>query len=109
MIKSTLRNVLRSAENHDWRLALHLPQDRSSWSLTSKAVLEDPDDVDSDDPEALPDSVGQEGCVYAISMQDLRGVVENLKAQTREPSDEALFSALMYYLRNDAFIVVDGA
>lgn len=71
-------------------------------------ILEDPDDVDSDDPDELPESVKSAGFIYVIGMQDVQGIVANLKQQKNATSldEEDYFEAFIYYLKNDAYKVV---
>ncbi|WP_323637283.1 hypothetical protein [Pectobacterium polaris] len=104
MVQKNLREVLGDAENIDWRLALYLPKDVSAWGLNSLVVIEDPDDVDSCEPDEDPEIVKNAGYRYFMGIQSVQGIVSNTKSQINNVSDEELFSALMFYFENDAFI-----
>ncbi|MFP1762735.1 hypothetical protein [Lonsdalea quercina] len=104
MVPKNLREVLRDAGNIDWSLALYLPTDVSSWSLDSLAMIEDPDDVDSDDLDEDPDVVKDAGYRYVMGIQSVQGIVNNANLQKNNVLDEDLFKAFIYYFENDAFI-----
>ena len=104
MAHKNLREVLTKAESIDWRLALYLTDDVSAWNLDSLAMIEDPDDVDSDDPDEDPLVVKAAGYRYVMGCQSVKSIVDNAKAQRKNLSDEALFKCFMFYLENDAFI-----
>ncbi|ULR32526.1 hypothetical protein MJO48_07555 [Dickeya fangzhongdai] len=103
MVQKNLREILRDAKNIDWRLALYLPKDVSSWSLDLLVMVEDPDDVDSDDPDEDPDVVKDAGYRYVMEIQSIQGIVNNANLQ-KNVSDEDLFKAFIYYFENDDFI-----
>lgn len=104
MVQKDLREVLRDAGNIDWRLALYLPKDVSSWSLDSVVMVEDPDDVDSDYPDEDPDVVKDAGYRYVMGIQSIQGIVNNANLQKNNALDEDFFKAFIYYFENDAFI-----
>lgn len=104
MVQKNLREVLRDAGNIDWRLALYLPKDVSSWSLDSLVMVEDPDDVDSDDPDEDPEVVKDAGYRYVMGIQSIQGIVNNANLQNNNVLDEGFFKAFIYYFENDAFI-----
>ncbi|MEQ9770327.1 hypothetical protein ABRQ03_05610 [Pectobacterium jejuense] len=104
MVQKNLREVLRDAGNIDWRLALYLSKDISSWGLDSLVMVEDPDDVDSDDPDEDPEVVKDAGYRYVMGIQSIQGIVNNVNLQKNNVSDEDLFKAFIYYFGNDGFI-----
>lgn len=104
MIQKNLREVLRNVENIDWRLALYLSRDVSAWDLNSLVMIEDPDDIDSDDLDDDPEVVKNAGFRYVMGIQSLKGIVNNAKLQRNIVSDEDLFKAFIFYFENDAFI-----
>ncbi|GKW22344.1 hypothetical protein ACI51Z_16310 [Pectobacterium carotovorum] len=104
MVQKNLREILRGAESIDWRLALYLPKDVSSWSLDSLVMVEDPDDVDSDDPDEDPEVVKDAGYRYVMGIQSIQGIVNNANLQNNNVLDEDFFKAFIYYFENDAFI-----
>ncbi|KUI96673.1 MULTISPECIES: DUF7716 domain-containing protein [Vibrio] len=104
MFQKKLRDVLSNSENIDWRLALYLPKDVSSWSLDTLVIIEDPDDVDSDDEDEDPIAVKDAGYRYVLGIQTIQSIVNNLKMQKNNIRDGDLFKAFIYYFENDAFI-----
>ncbi|CAI2160475.1 Uncharacterised protein [Serratia fonticola] len=106
MITLKLAEVLDNPEGIDWRHALYLPSNKETWNINVLALVMDPDDVDSDEPDADPEEVKKMGYMYVLTMQDVNSVVENIREQKNIISSEELYEALMFYYRNDAFIVV---
>lgn len=106
MIQKNLKDVLNNANNIDWFLALYLPKDISSWSLDSLVIIDDPDDVDSDDPDEDPSAVKDAGYRYVLGMQTIQSIVNNLSLQKSNITDNDLFIAFMYFFENDAFIKI---
>ncbi|AOR64124.1 hypothetical protein KU73_12170 [Pectobacterium wasabiae] len=104
MVQKNLRAVLKDAENIDWHLALYLPKDVPAWSLDSLVMIEDPDDVDSDDPDEDPDVVKNAGYRYVMGIQSIQGIVNNAKCQLNDISDTSLFTCFIFYFEHDAFI-----
>ncbi|AFI89097.1 hypothetical protein F6Q07_06285 [Pectobacterium parmentieri] len=104
MGQRNLREVLKDAENIDWHLALYLPKEVSAWNLDSLVMIEDPDDVDSDDPDEDPDVVKNAGYRYVMGIQSIQGIVNNAKLQLNNISDESLFTCFIFYFERDAFI-----
>ncbi|WP_409309263.1 hypothetical protein [Pectobacterium sp. B1J-3] len=104
MVKKNLRETLRDVANIDWQLALYLPKDISVWDLDSLVMIEDPDDIDSDDPDEDPEIVKNAGYRYVMSIQSVQSVVNNVKQQRETTLEEDLFNAFMFYFEHDAFI-----
>lgn len=99
----TLIEILRSTQKFDLDNALYL--ERKPWSASSQALVLDPDDVEEAlDPDSDPKEAKDFGMKYAIMMQDLDDICENLKSQVSSPTDDQLFQAFIYYMENDAFI-----
>jgi hypothetical protein len=97
-----LREVLSDPKAFDINLALFA--DRQSLRLESDCLLLDPDDVD--DVDDVPDEARAAGYDYILSLNDVDSIIDNLLAQTRDPSDDLRLEALRFYLARDAFIVV---
>ena len=56
------------------------------WDRDTEGVVLDPDDVE-DDEDNLPKYAKDHGLTYALSIQDIKGIVENAREQKKEPSD----------------------
>ncbi|MGQ7249539.1 DUF7716 domain-containing protein [Halomonas sp. V046] len=103
-----LIDVLKNTENFDLDYALFLSA--RPWKTDTKALVLDPDDVgDPTDPDADPQEAKDLGMQYALMMQDIDDICENLKSQVSLPSDEDFLKAFNFYMENDAFIqIFDG-
>ena len=73
------------------------------WGLETKAVICDPDDVESEDDE-IPQIAKEMGLPLSIGIQDIQQVMDNARQQVEDCSIEQLFEAFLYYYDNDAFI-----
>lgn len=104
MIKQTLIALLHNAEKADWRLALYLPQSPSVWCADTEIIVEDPDNVDPDEPDSDPEVVREAGYRYVMTMQSVRSIVTFARQQRERVSDEALIESFLYYVQNDAYL-----
>ena len=104
MMKQTLIALLHNAEKSDWRLALYLPLSPSEWCADTVTIVEDPDNVDPDDPDSDPDVVREAGYRYVMSMQSVRSIVTYARQQRERVSDGALIESFLYYVQNDAYL-----
>lgn len=102
MEKFTLAEVLSNIEDFSWSDALYLPDDEV-WSKCTKGVILDPDDVE-DDEDDLPKYAKDHNLTYALSIQNIEGIVENVREQKREPTIEDYLQAYLFYYDHDAFI-----
>lgn len=102
----TLIDVLKNPDQFDWRYALYLPTE--NWSLTTRALVLDPDDVDNpEDPDDDPILAKQAGFKYVLMMQDVDSILQNALAQNPSLPDDELLLAFNYFMNNDAFINFD--
>lgn len=102
MEKFTLSEVLSNIEDFSWSDALYLPDDEV-WGQYTKGIVLDPDDVE-DDEDDLPKYAKDHNLTYALSIQEIKGIVDNLREQKRESTIEDLFQAYLFYYDHDAFI-----
>lgn len=104
MIKNTLIVLLNNAEEIDWRLALYLPFSSSEWRADTEVIVEDPDNVDPNDPDSDPDVVRDAGYRYIMTMQSVRSIVSYARLQRETISDDALLESFLYYFQYDAYL-----
>ena len=76
---------------------------QTHWQLETKAIICDPDDVESEDDE-IPKIAKEMGVPLSIGIQDIQQVIDNARQQVGDCSIEQLFEAFLYYYDNDAFI-----
>jgi hypothetical protein len=99
-----LKEILSSIDALPWRHALFTAERHPFRMETSVAVL-DHNDVDSDDPDAVPAFAREHGLSYALTIHGLRDIAGNARAQLpRGPTLDQLLAALNYYMARDAFI-----
>lgn len=99
---TTIKDVLINASDLLWSDSLFLP-DTVVWELGTKALICDPDDVESEDDE-IPQIAKEIGLPLSIGIQDIQQVVGHARRQVEDCSIEQLFEAFLYYYDNDAFI-----
>ncbi len=97
-----MKEVLVNIDKYDWSYALFLPEDEE-WEIQTKCVILDPDDVEDDADEA-PRYAINNNLIYALSIQDIQGIVENAYEQKSNCDVKDLLEAFLYYFDNDAFI-----
>ncbi|EKK5571604.1 hypothetical protein ACQSMR_001714 [Morganella morganii] len=91
MNNETIRNVLLKV--------LDIP-----WNLDTIAMIEDPDDVESDELDNDPEVIKEANCKYVISIQILQSIVTNAKLQQANVTEEELLQCLIYYFNNDDYL-----
>jgi hypothetical protein len=101
----SLKDVLTDIDKYKWSDALFLPEDEV-WELQSKCAVLDPDDVE-DDADDAPRFAMDNNLVYALSIQDVKGIVKNAYEQKSNCLEKDLLEAFLYYYDNDAFIDFD--
>jgi hypothetical protein len=99
----TTRELLNNVEKYSWEDSLFLPKDEV-WSLDSKCAVLNMDDLD--DVEEIPNFALENGLQYVLTIQDVQDVVKNVREKNPNCSENVLFDALLYYHKNDAFIVL---
>ena len=99
-----LATVLTDCASFPWSDALFA--DRSQGlTLTTACIVHDPNDVDGEEDD-LPDVARKLGFSYVIDMQTLQSICMNMKEQKPAATVEDLHRAFLFYLANDAFIVL---
>jgi len=97
-----LKHVLEQVESFPWTHALYA--DRTvPWSLQTKCLVHDPDDVASDDDD-LPEIVVAAEMQDVLEIQDVKDIVANAKAQRPDVTLDELLQAFVFYIERDAFI-----
>jgi hypothetical protein len=97
-----MKDVLTNIDKYDWSYALFLPEDEE-WELQTTCAVLDPDDVEEDADEAPRYAIDNK-LVYALSIHDIQGIVENAYGQKSDCNIKDLLEAFLYYFDNDAFI-----
>lgn len=95
------RNVLLYSEKFELSDALLLIRDNNS-----ECTVLDPDDVENDIDEE-PKFAAENNMKYALSMQDLQGIVDNAYHQNPNCKENDLLQAFLFYYDHDAFITFD--
>ena len=93
-----LGTILEGAPEYSWTASLYL-QPETSWSKRTIAQV-----VETDRYTREPAEPVVAGLRRVLSMQDVKGVVLNARAQRAQVSTEELVEALRYYALKDAFI-----
>lgn len=103
-MKKPLETILADCLSYRWSDALFA--DRSQGlTLATACIVHDPDDVD-DGEDDLPEAARKLGLSYVIDMQTLQSICLNMKEQKPAAMVEDFHRALLFYLANDAFIVL---
>lgn len=95
-----LVDVLRNIESFEWSKALFLPEDEI-WGNDTKCMILDPNDVEDDE---VPQTALENGLCYALDVQLIQAIVQNISEQKKDFTDEDLLEAFLYYYDNDAYI-----
>lgn len=74
-------------------------------TLATACIVHDPDDVDGEEDD-LPNVARKLGFSYVIDMQTLQSICLNMKEQKPAATVDDLYRAFLFYLANDAFIVL---
>lgn len=97
-----LREILVNVEEYCWKDSLFLPENET-WLLDSNCVVLNMDELEDD--EEAPRFALDNNLKYVLTIQDVQDVVENIREQSPNCTDDDLLRALLYYYQNDAFIV----
>lgn len=73
------------------------------WCVDTMCMILDPNDVEDDDDEA-PKIALENGVSYALDVQTIQSIVQNISEQKRVYTDEELLEAFLYYYDNDTYI-----
>jgi hypothetical protein len=107
----TLKQALLSINSQSTRCWLYLPA-TVSWTLESLCLIAESEEVppeEEDDPDAgMPQIAKDNELMQVLSVSEVQDLVENVKAQKSDVSDEELFEAFLYYYDNDAYMELKG-
>lgn len=93
--------VLENIDKFKWSDALFLPEDEE-WNKDTEGMVLDPDDVEEDDD--IPKEAKERKLMYALSIQTIKSIIQNISQQKSEISEEELVEAYLFYYDNDAYI-----
>lgn len=96
--------VLEHIQDFDVSDALFLPE-HEKWNLKTKCMILDPDDVTSDEEE-VPEQAKEKNLMYALNIDTIESIYENLYQQKKDCSKEDLLRAFFYYYDHDAYIIL---
>ena len=97
-----LVDILNNSSDYSWEDTLFLPED-GNWSLNSICAVLNLDDLD--DMEEVPGFALENGLQDVLGIQQIQDIVNNVKQQKSDCSSHDLFEALIYYYKNDAYLV----
>ena len=83
-----------------------MPKDTFSWDLDTIAMIEDPDDVESDELDDDPEVIKEANYRYVLTIQMLQSIVTYAKLQKANVTEEELLQCLIYYFNNDAYLTL---
>ncbi len=102
-----LAEILDNVENENERAWVYLPEN-GAWGLDSPALALESLEVspeEEDDPDAgIPPEAKFFKLKQALPVGVIRDIVANAKAQRPNVDSGGLFSAFIFYYKNDAFI-----
>lgn len=100
-MEKTLAETLQSAPSLPWRAALYLPVE-IRWELNTPTIICNPDDLH--DETTGTDAIPAPGMRYALSIADVKDIVDNARKQRPDCSPDDLLKAFLFYFERDAFI-----
>ena len=99
----TLAQILREIGDHHWESSLYVQADvKLGASVKAQVVKTDPYTLEALEP--VPANYRR-----LLSVQDVRGVVDNARQQLAVPTADQLVEALQYYVLRDAFLQIPRA
>lgn len=102
----TIKSVLTEYTNNPegW---FCLPKNHQDWTLeTVGAFTRDSSDYPPNSDEYLPEEVRNGEWIVTIDNATIEDIVLNLKEQKENPNTDELLIAFVYYLENDAFLIL---
>lgn len=97
----TLSDVLQNVSDLPWDKSLCFPADGPR-TLESSAMVWDQDEVVDDEEERV--ALAPYGMICVLDIGTIQEIESNARQQKANCTTRELFDALVYYLRNDAFI-----
>ncbi|MFB2638469.1 hypothetical protein ACE02P_10605 [Shewanella bicestrii] len=67
-------------------------------------IVADMRDLSDDEIDAFEDGLGRSDYGYLLNTDQIEDVIDNLKQQTAQPSEQELLEAIIFYYERDAFI-----
>lgn len=101
---STLSQFLQSPDDFPWNEAIYLPKDEK-WSVTSPIAVWNPDDHDEGDED--PRIARDNGLAYVLGVSAGQDIVANARERKPDVTTEELFSAFLFYYKNDSFTIFE--
>ena len=98
-----LKEILTLINNFVWSDAIFIKGSFNVWDLDTICAVLDPDDVENEEDEE-PKYAIENGLKYALSIQEVKGIIDNAFQQKDDCSEGDLLNAFLFYFRNDAFI-----
>lgn len=104
MQKLRFGEVLINANKLDWRMALYLPRDKNIWNLEATAIIADPQEFQEFDEYENPIAMNKIDYEEIILCDELNGILQNLKNNEVEISEEKMLESFLYYFENEEYI-----
>lgn len=101
----TLAEVLKNIDDLPWDYSFYIPVKDIDWAENMKCMVLDPEEAE--DPDGDPDAAKKNGVKFALTINCVQGVTDNLKAQGGSANLELKIKALKYYYDNDAYITLN--
>ena len=67
-------------------------------------IVDDLRDWSNEEIDEFEDSLINNGYCYLLNMDQIEDVIDNLKQQKAQPSEQELLEAIIFYYERDAFI-----
>lgn len=67
-------------------------------------IVADMRDLSDDEIDAFEDGLGHSDYGYLLNTDQIEDVIDNLKQQKAQPSEQELLEAIIFYYERDAFI-----
>ena len=67
-------------------------------------IVDDMRDWSNEEIDEFEDSLINNGYCYLLNMDQIEDVIDNLKQQKAQPSEQELLEAIIFYYERDAFI-----
>jgi hypothetical protein len=96
-----LVDILRGIDSLPWRDGVYLPS-YAPWSLESQGAVLSSSEFVADEEE--PEFAKAHRLQFALSVHQIRQIVENARKQKVGLTDDDLFRAFLHYYDHDGFI-----
>lgn len=99
-----LRDLIHSCDSLDWKSTLYLPNISKPWAEITPCVIVEEGEEDYN--QEVTDCIAKNKLEYAIGIQSVQDVIANAKQQEPNLEPDQLLKSLIYYCRNDAFLLL---